>query len=305
MKDTLNNFETFYHRFLKQMQRTYFNLEAMADIKDVYASIVDNYVLLNETFGFQNPLEYYTLYYQMVSKGYFSSYKTFNPQNEENFYNLKKYLSLDIINGSGNCKHIASLFQSILSAAEFDNGLLILNVSKLKYEIYLLKNKLRKLYQDLEKSNNNRIKEYIKNTELKIAELENISLANGDNDITGRQLIPNHIINICVYQGKVYFLDGTLKTYYRYNGQNLETVYDDKIPAIFESKAYQMFENNMYREDLEEVVLLPTISEEEQRHIITSTENILEDNQDLLEKFYQENRENYNFITRKLVKYPK
>ncbi len=82
----------------------------------LYDNILNNYVNLQKSLGFDNPLSMYSLYCFMYSNGFLSRYHCFYGKTD--VYNCEISLGLNVIFGEGCCRHIACLFDDILKKTE-------------------------------------------------------------------------------------------------------------------------------------------------------------------------------------------
>jgi len=96
------------------------------DTISIYNEILEKFVDLNYMFNLNNPLEVYALYTKLLYKGYFSYNYNFEYNEPVCKYKLFDTLPLgiNVINGSGVCKHISSMLQDILNLMNIKNEVL-------------------------------------------------------------------------------------------------------------------------------------------------------------------------------------
>lgn len=243
-------------------------------IKIEYQEIVKNYNKMNKLFNLNDPIEIYTMFNHLLYNGYLSVNKKFEYYKKENDIDSK--LGVNIITGQGVCRHISSLLTDILNDYGIEAYNLIVYISKEK-EISLKGNDVIEL-----------VKKLINTIQEKRFEIYG-----------------NHAISYAFYDNKSYYLDSTNK-FIGTMDQNKTIICDNyKFVPKFKMLKY-INDKNQYLKVKQRIIdSYPSISKEEEKILIDKTINICDDNKDIFEKFYNENKEIYQEINAKVLKLKK
>lgn len=247
----------------------------------IYQQVLQNYNKLNKEFGLTNPVELCTLLNYCVYGGYLSKNHVFTFE-KQTTKDIKSVYGANILAGNGVCRHIASLFKDILDINNFNNDLIC--VSNLKREeIELLKKKLDYLLNS-KSSSDEQITELMKKLEIE------------EQEYKGCLKHPNHLINFISNDTNSWFLDPTQDALlYRFNDDKkyLSYKYCDTV-KIFSKEGRKYFKNDL--KNYNKNKFLPCISDEEYERFNKQVLRYCDDNQDILEKFYNENKEAYEEV---------
>ncbi len=309
MDEVINKLSNIYSDLLEFLDNIPFYMTDFNSIKEEYTKVIINVSKLNQELKLEHPLEYYYLFLYLLKNGYLSYEHYFTKTMTKSYlYDISYHYELDVINGYANCRHIATMFNDILNNSKFLSGLLLVNASDLLYNRYYLFKKLKKRKEELSKASEEEKDEIIKKIKalrIKIAENKQDILLKGDDDIEIRKKFYNHVINIVNYEDKTYFLDATIGHTYTYNGQNLECFYDREVPFIFDVLEYSKMRGNKDQDTLKKWVTFGVRDNSKDTEFENKTTAIIQDNQSLLNSFYDANSKYYEVIVRKLQRYKK
>lgn len=93
-------------------ERLSLHTKDIIEIRKLYNNLIKDYNKLNKIFGFQNPVEIYTLYNKMLYAGYLSKDKSFR-FSYDNIKDIITVLGANVINGEAVCRHIAPMLKDI------------------------------------------------------------------------------------------------------------------------------------------------------------------------------------------------
>ena len=290
------------------------NTKDIIEIKALYKELIKKYNKLNKMFNLTNPIEIYTMFDFSLNEGYLSKDKkfTFTAERTTNIYPIK---GANILAGKGVCRHIAAMQTDILT----DYGLEAYNITGYyKDETILVTlsekpkcSKEEALNFIAESSLNPNEKQYLYD---KIEEYEkkgihvSFSLSNNDEKAI-EKIIGNHALTYAIDENFGYFLDATHSVIYRLkeneknvllNDSSLETI-NIKLPLSILLNQYQ--EYRKLKATLKRN--MPSIPIEEQKRIQELTQKTCSQNIDIFEHFYQENKELYHDVAKKLSHLPK
>lgn len=243
-------------------------------IKIEYQEIVKNYNKMNKLFNLNDPIEVYTMFNHLLYNGYLSVNKKFEYYKKENDIDSK--LGVNIITGQGVCRHISSLLTDILIDYGIEASSLVVYINK-ENEISLKDKKFLEILKILPN--------YIQEKQA--------------------EMYGNHAISCAFKDDKSYYLDSTNKFTGRINDNKIIVCDDYKfIPKLNMTKFIN--EKMQYLKLKQRLIdSNPSISKEEEKILIDKTINICDDNRDIFEKFYNENKEIYQEINAKVLKLKK
>lgn len=232
-----------------------------------YFEVVHNFRKLSKEFDLKDPVELYTLYSIMYDNGYLSANKEFN---FDNGTTLRKNLGSTVLTGEGLCRHIAGFFSDILNSKED------YNITAATVGVYAYDN-------DEEKENKAR------------------GISSSLLLLPIYRLFGNHAITVCEYNDQMYAFDPT-------NLSNLK-LYDEKKRILRGSSLdHKLLHNELlclrinYKRPYSEInKAMKTkefykYTEEDIIRVKKLTEDI-ENNLDMLNKFYNDNKDLYEEVT--------
>ena len=252
------------------------------EIKSLYNDLIKDYNKLNKIFGFQNPVEIYTLYNKMLYAGYLSKDKEFH-FGKDKVKDIMTIQGANVINGEAVCRHIAPMLKDIY----LDYGITSYDISVFQKDTKIDEGMLAYYQRELQKISIIKgipLEDLTYLLEDKIQEV--FSYYIDPKDIGN---LTNHRITKAVYQGKDYYLDPTQTRMYKpsNNTPNLLVSEDGRRDTKIISRA------NLP----EEMKINPSTPFSEDLKYVKSTINIYKQNKDILERFYKEHQELYNYIS--------
>lgn len=266
-----------------------YNTKEIKEIMIVYKQFLENYNELNKTFDLKNPVEISTMFNYLLCKGYLSKDKKFC-FSEDNVIDFKKFGGLNIFEGKGVCRHISLLLNDIFN----EYGIKSEKISVYQRERFIdndvlstvMNELLEKTIQNIDIPNVVDMDFYDKSIKKAIT-LESIDIKN-----IKRKKMANHAINYVELDGVGYYLDATQADIYQKkdNSLFLNDQVDESMYIISNPK-YKYLSSNSKKVDFEKSA---------------NTKMICEDNIDVFEKFYKDNKEIYEDIVQKsLILKPK
>lgn len=280
------------------------------ELKELYNEFLDNYVKLNNTFGFTNPVQISELYSFLLYNGYLSMDKEFTFTSKGVFDKINSIDGTNIAIGKGVCRHISALLTDILNKCGIDASrlcvyaadpeIIVRVLKENKYTLEELYNIARKKSLDEETYNLfcRLIKEYVidKGHDIEF----DFKLSDDKNLI--KQKIGNHTITFVADNGIGYYLDPTRGSYYISDG-TIDKVYDSySFPIDIKVAPSIVFSGvDGFNRLKKEAGKMPSLSGEEIKRLSSEADKICKENHDLFEKFYSENQELYGEISAKVL----
>ncbi len=282
------------------------------DIKKVlvlYKEFLKNYDKLNRTFKLDNPVEIYAMFNYLYTNGYLSKNKTFEATEKE-AVDVRKLFGTEVIKGKGVCRHLSAMLKDILN----EHGI---NAS----QISVCQNKLLEILdaESLSKLDDSDLLDYYA-TNIRDQELFDQFLTIYEAFKEGKELDRNslkkllekqkfhnkinfnHAITFAEDNDNVYFLDPMQSRTYRYDESRKNVVVDSYCEC--QMKLNLSIATNRHRNIMKMKRSIankkPTISKEKETELIEKTNKICQDNTDIFEKFYKDNRELYSDISNQL-----
>lgn len=263
-------------------ERLSLHTKDIIEIRKLYNNLIKDYNKLNKIFDFQNPVEIYTLYNKMLYAGYLSKDKEFH-FGKDKVKDITTIQGTNIINGEAVCRHIAQMLKDIY----LDYGITSYDISVFQKDTTTDKSMLSYYQKELQKVSDIKgipVEDLTYLLEDKIQEAFSYYISPED---IGK--LTNHRITKATYQGKDYYLDPTQTRMYKpsMNNQKILISEDGRIdtkiiPRANSSKAMKANPSTPFSEDLK---------------YVKSTINIYKQNKDILEIFYKEHQELYNYIS--------
>ena len=231
-------------------------IKEILSMKVLYDKVVKNYAELTGKLEIDHPLELYVLFINMLNGGYLSPagpYK-YDANGALDIYEIKKLNGINILAGIGICKHVSSLFSSILDEKGMPNYQVAGYLYNEKEKYQLLRKTLRYINM-------------VKDVGLKQTLEYPYAWA-----------ISNHCINKAIYKNANYFLDCCNFHVFVPTDDSLNELKDDNTRVFIREEDYHG--NNFNNTD----------EYYKRRGKIFS---VIDDNYSLIKGFYLENRDNY------------
>lgn len=235
----------------------------ISEIKNLYQEFICNYNKMNKVFGFSEPISIYVMFNYLVYSGYLSKNMNFEFKNYTD-EEIFPIMGASVINGIGVCRHISSMLTDILNDC---------NISSANVDCFAMP-----AFSE----------EIVRRSEI-------------------RKLTANHLITYALYDGKSYYLDPTLARIYRLKDGKTGTIYDGRDNRVLiMNQAFKKFNSSnnpeIYKLRNNVLSFCESVSLEEEKRIVALTLDICENNMDIFEGFYNDNRELYDEISSKLVR---
>lgn len=304
--DTLS-YSTFFSSILMSIDSGRYT-NNITEIKKLYNEFINNYNRLNKIFALNNSIEIYTMFYYLADRGYLSKNREllFSIDNVKDLFELE---GAEILTGKGVCRHRAAMLADILNDYKIDAGVLGVCTNDYDVKIGVLdqpKYTREELVQWVESHivDKNIYDTLMENIELAAifgANIEIETVVTKPHSLFER-LSGNHAICFAYQNGKNYFLDPTQIKVYRMSDTNKKVICDDLRDInikIFPSIMFNSFSEylKMRRNILEQN---PTVSKEEEKEMNMEILNLCNNNLDIFEKFYNDNKELYDEVSDKL-----
>lgn len=264
-------------------------------IKVLYQEFLSEYVKLNRVFEFQNPVELYTFYDKMLHDGYLSKNKEFH-FGTTTVRDIRGIYSSNIMNGEAVCRHIATMLKEIYIAYGIEGN--TLTVYQSRYDV--MQDNVEKMLNLLEEI-------YIEQQRTNIPYLDLIYQHEEELNKYYEYIIPkedkrlsrvgNHMITTAVYQGDTYYLDPTQSRIYKPSSIK-ENILIDTSAAGDTHILPKRKQNKKVLATLTDSVTAPS----EDKEYIDITTRIYESNKDIIEAYYQSQKELYSDISEELAK---
>lgn len=231
-----------------------------------YNELVENFRKLSRDLGLTDPIEIYELYTTMYNNGYLSYNKKFEFGKTPDVLNN---LGSAVINGQGVCRHIAPLLSDILNSEEY------YNTKATTAAVYAFSNDL-----DQEKNDN----------------AESVEKSIGNYNLLLKPIIRlsgNHMITICEHDGKIYAFDPTNTTNLKMHNQEKHILRGYGLDCKLLKSSFVNYRSGvveLFKKSLGDNYY---VYSEKDLETLDRTIKIIEDNKDLLEKFYEDNKDIY------------
>lgn len=264
-------------------------------IKTLYQEFLSEYVKLNRIFEFQNPIEIYTFYNKMLYDGYLSKNKEFH-FGKTTVRDIRGIYSSNIMNGEAVCRHIATMLKEIYNAYGIEGN--TLGVYQSDYDV--IPDNMEKMLSLLEEIHSEHQRTNIPFLDL-VYQYEEELNKYYEYTIPKKEKrlskIGNHMITTAVYQGDTYYLDPTQSRIYKPSSIKENILIDTS--AIGETNILsKRKQNKKVLATLTDSVTAPS----EDKEYIDITTRIYESNKDIIEAYYQSQKELYSDISEELAK---
>ena len=218
----------------------------------------------------------------MLYAGYLSKDKEFH-FGKDRVKDIMTIQGANVINGEAVCRHIAPMLKDIY----LDYGITSYDISVFQKDTTTDKSMLSYYQKELQKVSDIKgipVEDLTYLLEDKIQEAFSYYISPED---IGK--LTNHRITKATYQGKDYYLDPTQTRMYKPSMNNQKILISEDgqrdtriIPRANYTKAMKTNPSTSFSEDLK---------------YVKSTINIYKQNKDILERFYREHQELYNYIS--------
>jgi hypothetical protein len=257
-------------------------LKDIKELKSLYDQVLINFNDLKNDFNFNNNIELCTFIHYCVNNGYLSYNKNYK-FNQENIVDIKSIEGAYLMSGIGVCRHISAFYKDILDLNNIENCQILVNT----IEILDLDKLLKEMDDVFSKMPNTLFTKEVFE-EIKKSQKKSTKYA-------------NHVINMVKENNLGYYLDPTrLKLHTKIDDKNLLSSSNEKIRIMdFQMEIHEKKDFKIYK-NLSEVEIANFDSFNEKTDIVHDTCN---NNIDMLDKFYHENKELFVEIKNELDKF--
>ncbi len=284
-------------------------MKRIKELRKLYKEFLDNYRKLNQDLNLENPLEIFIVFNHLVNRGFISADHHF-VFGENEFYDIPYLAGIEVINGTGVCRHLSSLLTDIYENMGILASNLVVYTKKYRPIICLIseekytKEQLHDWINDyitIVPDAENLIKAVdelllTNNVELFLQELDSRNYMERKNG--------NHAITYARYNDDDYFLDPTtFRVLHQTSPQYIEDHIGQmqiklastlQLDALHNTKNYLKMRQNIQSN-------FQSLPSEEQKKLIANTKELCQNNEDFFDDFYQENTELYKEMVNKLV----
>jgi len=295
--------------------KTQMNLhEEKKQVLKLYKEFIIRYGKLNQTFGYEDPVQIYTMFTYLLRKGFLSKNKEYAFAKNKVVDEIP-LLGSNVLMGQGVCRHTSFMLNDILKESDLPSA------------IMCVKNKLLSSIVDVsfEKSDSssfskeqlyNLINEHVSDYETILGfyhEVDDLISQNTPTKITfdiklsfeeNDNLKPDHVINLAIKDNKSYFLDPTNFRMYRIDYLDKARLYDIHHNQIYisETSMNQYFNNKAAMKTIDKGLTLTNISREEEVEKAIMTLDDCYQNVDVFAHFYHDNFHLYDEVAVRLNK---
>lgn len=276
-------------------ERLSLHTKDIIEIRKLYNNLIKDYNKLNKIFEFQNPIEIYTFYNKMLYDGYLSKNKEFH-FGETTIRDIKDIYSSNIMNGEAVCRHIATMLKEIYNAYGIEGNTLTVYQS----DFDVMQDNIENMISLLEEIHNEQQRTNISFLDLVYQYEEELNkyyeytIPKKDKKLT---IIGNHKITTAVYQGDTYYLDPTQSRIYKPSSIKENILIDTSAAGDIHILPKQK-KNKKVLATLTDAVTAPS----EDREYIDMTTRIYSSNKDIIEAYYQSQKELYSDIAEEISK---
>lgn len=284
------------------------NKECTIDGKEVYElyrEFIKRYSKLNKKLGLNNPIEIFTLFNHLYTNGYLSKDKKFKYDLDAKTYNVGALLGANVITGKSVCRHISGILSDIMVESDIDS----INLSVYSSDYFVI---YVPYYSNRQKEIFKWAKENVLDTNfwgktaarINHREPKPILMELNDPKNIICKVSGNHAITYASKDGINYYLDPTSNTIFRmcpidhklYSSSEVLSIKSAGAKLIVSDKT--SYKGLLYRAK----EYTDSISLIKEKHLINKTKQTIENNQDMFEEFYNDNKELYGEIKCKLLR---
>jgi len=276
----------------------------MVNLKKLYNLLIEDYIKLIHTLELTHPTEIYQMYNHMLYNGYLSyngEYKFGDSPNKDISY----LMGANVVTGRAVCRHTASMLRDIYECYGISSQALPVNCFIEEELINGLEKHIKLIKKEILHSEDKKFVELMTSSLFTLEEIykkykKDIKLAE-----KGKA---NHVITLVGHNNTCYMFDPTNQTIFHKDSSFFEDypltspIVSSKMVLTKISGKKSSFLPKDKREIVTQNLLLPDSNEEENQIIITSTNNLLERNQDIIHGFASGHRELYEEINNSLMK---
>jgi hypothetical protein len=261
------------------------------ELESIYKYIIDNIIKVNSIFNLEDTVGIYALFTQELNNGYLSYNKEFI-QKSESYLNYIPFFKMVPITGKGVCRHIVPMICYILKKSKIESSPLTI------YQRPLTEEQLKRSLEEQLNNISNQIKGL---DEEKIKELSKNSTHILSKPDKSEKKYGNHVISLAVQNGVLYLLDPTQCKTYKVLNQRKKLIIDkSSIISEIKWKKDTFLGSKDEMKNQKKQIKLPSITFEEEQKRIKAIESLFENNIDIFEMLYKENKDAYELANHKL-----
>lgn len=282
------------------------------EIGDLYQEFIINYNRLNKVFDLNDPIQISTMFNYLLYKGYLSVGKRFEFLDQK-IWDVDGLDGVNVIVGKAVCRHISAILGDILNNYGIESFQLFVYSMGYRVDVTIIEQQKytkeelvswvqthiidEQTYEFLINVIEDFIDKKNENIELSAKVIENKNILD--------RIFGNHVITFSVKDGKSYYLDPTRARIYRTSEDDKNILYDDEFASIsirlLQSIVLNDFKTYLkMRENL--VKRYSNITSEVEQRMVMDTIMKCNNNEDIFEQFYNENRELYDSISNKVLR---
>ena len=249
------------------------------EIKKVYDKVIDNISKINKIFGLTEPVEIYTMFTCALNNGYLSKDKKFI-QDDSEIRNIRTIYGAIPITGKGVCRHIGPMLCDIMKKSNIESNAMTVYQKTIIGQI-----DIKNYIDDLKKEIDKLIEENNKYEKIK-------------------KKYGNHVITLAIKNGKIHLLDPTQEKIYKVSKTDKKLIIDkskDITNVLAQKETFLGTKEELKKQ--EKHLTLPCTTFEEDEKLVKRTTSLFNNNLDILDILYNTNKELYEEISDKLLKF--
>lgn len=284
------------------------DFQQFKEIRSIYHQILSNYTKLTKEFGLKTPIELFAFYNYCYTRGILSKNHTFTIANDKVF-DIYSILGADVINGSGTSRHVASLFRDSLITNKIDSNLILVNTNQIQSDIYKLIDTIEKIetikkVYSIEKKDTSELESTLFNLKQQLTMKQNeLNNKLKYEPYIYKTFLAKHAITMAIYNSQCILLDPfNIEIFQPKNDRIIYNKYNDNVSVIYFELEFLEEKSIEY---IKSQLILPGIPIKKSEQNLEKVMHECEQNKDILEKFYNENCEIYEEMSRKILQLKK
>lgn len=292
----------YYFKSIKNNYEKY--TKDMVNLINLYNSLIEDYTKLIHTLELTHPTEIYQMYNKMLYNGHLSyngEYKFGDSPNEDISY----LMGANVITGKAVCRHTASMLRDIYECYGMSSQTLPVNCFIGEELMKGIKESIKLMKKEILNSNDEKFIELMTKS---LFMLEEIYASYKKELRMVDKGLANHVITLVGHDNTCYMFDPTNQTIFHKDSTFLidspltSPIVSSKTEFTKICDKKSTFLPKEKRKVTTQNLLLPDSCEEENQAIITTTNNLLDRNQDIIHGFADQHRELYEEINNSLLK---
>ncbi len=272
--------------------------KSIVEIKELYNEFIKRYNKLNKEFDFNNPVQVFTMYTYLLNKGYFSKDKSFE-FSKANARDIEPIMGANVMTGTAVCRHTSVMLADVLNDYGINAGQIgaytrdfVININTHVEDGWTKEecmNWIRKhivdddVYAKLTMAINILYDQMHTSVTLEAKKSEEKNVL--------KRVFGNHAITFAYDDKNDYFFDPTNDRIYRAKEDGNLADYDTELSTrgiasilLSSGKSHFIMKQRMKNGST-------SIPQEEEEKMIIETKTLCENNMDVFDQFYGENKE--------------